>query len=132
MAVAIFREPNRARWVGVRPGHDGTMLVASASATNNTATVYMVPAGKVLLVVAYDLFLVAAGVGAGTGYLNRAGETSFPLGRQFSNTQVGWHPHAAGSFSIPFELNAGDTVTVVSSAATLTITCAVWGLLIPA
>ena len=48
MAVMGFREPNRARWVGVRPAHDGAEVYNKADATNATVVVYTVPAGKVL------------------------------------------------------------------------------------
>jgi len=51
MASALFREPNRARWLGVRPGHDGSQIVKWDDAVNiETAVLYTVPANRVLLI----------------------------------------------------------------------------------
>ena len=51
-----WREPNAARWVGVRPGHDGTQVVKSASCGGvATAILYTVTAGKVLLLFNFTL-----------------------------------------------------------------------------
>lgn len=129
--VMSWREPNRARWVGVRPGHDGDMLVKAGTAVNGTTIVYTVPVGKVLLVVAFTMYLTVGGAGAVTGFLNRAGEDAFCLGRLFQNTAAGWQPHVNGNFPIPFELDAGDTVSIVSSAVTITGGLTVFGILMP-
>ena len=46
-----WREPNAARWVGVRPAHNGEQIALEVAATNAIVIVYTVPAGKVLYLV---------------------------------------------------------------------------------
>jgi hypothetical protein len=48
MALMLFREPNQARWGGVRPAHRGTQVEKSNSVTNGTIIVHTVTAGKTL------------------------------------------------------------------------------------
>jgi len=54
MALMKFREQNQVKWVGVRPGHDGTQVAASNVASAGDAIVYTVPVGKVLYVTAWN------------------------------------------------------------------------------
>lgn len=42
-----FREPNRARWVGARPAHDGTQVAASGSHGVGSIVLHTVGDGKV-------------------------------------------------------------------------------------
>jgi hypothetical protein len=42
----LHREPNRVKWVGVRPGHEGTQIHKRGVATNAIAIVHTVTAGK--------------------------------------------------------------------------------------
>lgn len=46
MAMA-FREGNRVRWFGIRPGHNGTQVEASTTAENTTVDLYQPASGKV-------------------------------------------------------------------------------------
>ena len=46
MSAMSYREPNQVKWVGIRPGHNGTQIAISQVAVNATAIVYAVPAGK--------------------------------------------------------------------------------------
>jgi len=48
MSLMGFREPNYALRVGIRPGHDGTQVVATETCDNSTVIVYTVTSGKVL------------------------------------------------------------------------------------
>ena len=43
------REPNKVKWVGVRPGHNGEQIHKSGRANNDTVILYTVPADKILL-----------------------------------------------------------------------------------
>ena len=44
-----FREPNQVKWVGARPGHNGTQVLAGVrTAVLNWTILYTVPAGKTL------------------------------------------------------------------------------------
>jgi len=46
MALMKFREPNQVKWVGVRPGHNGTQIIRSQGADNATVELYLVPVGQ--------------------------------------------------------------------------------------
>jgi len=48
MSAMSFREPDQARWIGVRPGHRGEQVAAHNIAINNTQIIHTVTAGKVL------------------------------------------------------------------------------------
>jgi len=64
MALMKFREPNQVRWIGSRPGHNGTQVLIRQSATNATAILYTVPVGKTLYLCSVGLgyFATAAGL----------------------------------------------------------------------
>ena len=65
MSVMKFREPNRARWVGVRPGHDGIQAGAYGSAVNlETTLIYTVGAGKIWYVTEWFVNMHGAAGGA--------------------------------------------------------------------
>jgi len=64
MALMTFREPNQVKWVGSRPGHNGTQIFGYALATNAVATCYFAPAGKAGYIYGLDL---AASSGANPG-----------------------------------------------------------------
>lgn len=55
MAAMTFRESNQVKWVGVRPGHNGTQILARTAANNSTNIVYTVTAGKTLFLHSYQL-----------------------------------------------------------------------------
>ena len=53
MALMEFREPNQVKWLGSRPGHNGTQVLEHGSQTGvGTSVVYTVPAGVTLFLCA--------------------------------------------------------------------------------
>jgi len=65
--ATVHREPNQVKWIGVRPGHNGTEQLVQIECGGNLL-VYTVPADKLFLI--YDWqFSVAGGV-AGAALLS--------------------------------------------------------------
>jgi len=73
MASALFREPNRARWLGVRPGHDGAQIVKFDDAVNvETAVLYTVPASQKLLIFGWFVDMRGAATNVSIFYIRDA------------------------------------------------------------
>ncbi|MCJ7639023.1 MAG: hypothetical protein MUO70_03930 [Euryarchaeota archaeon] len=110
-----YREPNRARWVGVRPGHDGEQVQGMHGATNAIWVLYTVPDGKILCVTYVELTSVAAG--AGLAYLNIRDPVpaDFYYFAVHNYAAVGCLTNAVG-LSFPYEVPAGYTIQVGSTA----------------
>ena len=59
MSAMLYREPNQVKWVGIRPGHNGTQVIASSAANNSTVILYTVTAGKVFYLSYANLVMYA-------------------------------------------------------------------------
>jgi len=127
MAAMAFREPNQVRWVGTRPGHNGSQVAASGSANNATAVVYTVTAGKTLHITHWTCEGNASATG-GVCQLeieNAAGVQQYIILKMGFNA-VG-QMLGVGNLAYPLEVPAGYKVAVVSSAATMTVNAFVHG-----
>ena len=68
MALMKFREPNQVKWQGVRPGHNGTQVLADGQCDNSTIILYTVPAGKVFYWCGWNMIAYGPAA-AGDSYL---------------------------------------------------------------
>lgn len=122
MSVGMqFREENRARWIGVRPGHEGSQILLAASKANGSQTIYTVPAGKIFMLCHAGLLAlpVATGNAQLRIYDDAAVLTAYLLS---SETLGGGTEHSAthDSYWPPIELSEGWYITVYSNAAGVT------------
>jgi hypothetical protein len=118
MALMKWREPNRAKWIGVRPAHNGGQILADGGANNTTFTIYTVPAGKTfhLASLHYRCYLTVAGESAYIEICNNVGTRLTYLA--IDQTLVGLTPVGNRSFNPPIELLTGWTIKAYSSAWT--------------
>ena len=121
MALMKFREPNQVKWIGSRPGHNGTQVLASTNADSALATVYLVPVGK-------TFYLCYAGinysaVAAGMAYMDIRDDGGVRIAYLYNEVIIaaGEGKAFASSFWPPIELLAGYTVRLASGAAGLTV-----------
>ena len=127
MARMGWREANRARWVGIRPAHEGEQVVARSSHENSTVVLYTVPAGRTLYLCGANLGVRATAA----GYVLISIYTD--LGAVYWEFLYYGFPAAGGAgsyvfpFSPPLELPSGYTVKDVSSAPGLWTVGAIWG-----
>jgi len=70
MALMKFREPNQVKWMGSRPGHDGTHVAISKGATNASVELYEVPAGKVFYLCHASMGFSAVAAGRANLFIN--------------------------------------------------------------
>ncbi len=125
-----FREGNRRLWIGMRPGHAGAQVLDQGSANNATTTIYTVPAGYTLLIFAWYLDTVTSGAGSGTFALyDDAGVLMGYIWRHVFLV-AGAKSNGLAPF-VPYEVPAGGTVRLTSSAAGLTSYAGIMGILIP-
>ena len=69
-----WREPNAARWVGVRPAHNGVQVTARATKAGGSQIIYTVPADKILYLIWVYLW-GASTSGVGDIFLRDAEDT---------------------------------------------------------
>ena len=126
-----WREGNRARWVGIRPGHNGEQVQGSGSKSNGYDTLYTVGAGKVLFV--FNWWMTTYATGAGSGYI-MVRDTVPAVVAVFCRhayTAAGSLSTCSGRF-VPWEVPEGYTVEVYSSAAVVSAYGGFDGILIDA
>jgi len=116
MARMGWRENNRAKWVGIRPGHYGTAVDLYESMSNGELIAYIVPAGYVLYI--SELTFTSRGTAAGA-YCNARIKTdadvvllaliehSYAAAGQLSTSRT---------FFPPMEVPAGYTVGIRSTS----------------
>jgi hypothetical protein len=115
MALSLFREKNMARWIGVRPAHNGTQVSVSGTAVNVTSTLYTVTAGKTLFLTRYYVDIT---VGTLTGYgtlevYNGVGVFQYYID-MLKALAGGWQ-HQALSLTFPIEIPAGSTIRMTAT-----------------
>lgn len=131
MALTYHREPNRANWIGVRPGHDGQQIARYAPANNATVIIYTVPADKILLLCSFTYNAHSTGGNYGTmGVYNAAAALQylFVNAGMPINGNVIFH---SGTFNPPLEIPTGYTIRVVSTGATVWASGFIHGVIIP-
>lgn len=127
MSVMNFREKNRMRWVGVRPGHNGTQVLERRYATNARVTVYTVGAGKVAFIT--HIALGSPSNVSGAVYCVIANTVPEDLWFPIIGYNITNMPsiHGEASYWPPIELPAGYIIAVFSGAAGLDVWCSVHG-----
>jgi hypothetical protein len=116
MSAMVYREPNRTRWVGVRPAHNGEEISKSNNANNATVIIYTVSALKTLFLTGW--IHQAYSSGAGTGFLfvtNAADVVQYTISTQ-SFLVAGNVVQIAGDMFYPIEIAAGYKVKIMTNA----------------
>lgn len=126
----VFREKNMAKWIGVRPGHFGTKVVVHGIATNAAVTLYTVAAGYVLLVFTSSLDAFAGGAAAAFFVVRNADTTAESYLHRLAFGAAGTKCDSASRF-VPYELVAGQYITLESNAAGCTARGQFEGVLVP-
>ena len=117
MALAKFREPNQAAWVGVRPGHRGAQVAIGQQASNTSVIVRTVPAGKTLFLTSL-VFSSGWGAGLGTLFVRDAGDSALYTICTFQfSSAVGPPGVVFGSFNPPLEIFSAYDLVITSGAA---------------
>ena len=130
MSDVLWCEPDRAKWVGVRPGYFGTKLNQRNQYSNNTGTPYIVPAGKTLLL--FDLFICISHYSAVTQYIEFVNTVPatilvpllIPAGAADGVYQLNHN------FSRPLEMEAGWLINVFTTGANNVINISIYGILV--
>lgn len=126
----LWREPNRAKWVGIRPGHDGEQMIASSTVSNSSDTMYTVPTNYVLLLFSWWSWTVATG--AGTGSLGIYNDTPALYRRLSYHRMVSaGERDTSHDLFVPIEVPAGYSIVNESSAAVVRIDSVIFGIVIP-
>ena len=123
----LYREPNMVKWVGVRPGHNGTQIAKYAAVVNATAIVHTVTAGKTLFLCTATLGMSVASAGSGILFIRDGADvlTMLLAALQWS---AGGGLHS-GPFTAypPIEIPSGYDIVVESTAAVLTVVGSIFG-----
>jgi hypothetical protein len=120
MALMKWREPNRAKYIGVRPAHDGVQIAKRATATNGESTIHTVTAGKTFYLVWVKLICGTAGVGETYLVWKSGATTILYLCDILVATPVGIISPDSAYFYPPMEIPFGDILSVISSAIAVT------------
>ena len=119
MAAMAFREPNQVRWVGTRPGHNGTQVIAGGTATNTVTILWTVTAGKTLHITYFSLAMRSGAVTAECSISVRNGADVYQYSIVNIGTVASDHGELAAALSVPIEVPAGYDVYVASDSANL-------------
>lgn len=127
MSLMKFREPNQVKWVGVRPGHNGTQIKAEAIAVNNTQVLYTVTAGKMLYLCTLN-WQVDSNVGGGNTLIYHYNSGSV-LQHVFVSIGQFSAPVLANTISFwpPYEMASGDYIQIWSPNAGTSLYCGIFG-----
>ena len=118
MSDMHFREPNQVKWMGTRPGHNGTQVLEHLiDALAADGVIYTVPAGETLYLTyghissdANATFIIGLEIFTDGGVLHRWLIRGYNfLNSEFVNECRSWWP--------PIEIPAGYTVRKFSSGA---------------
>ena len=117
MPASKHREGNKARWVGVRPAHNGDQVAVSGTADHSTVVIYEVPAGKVFCLTSWTLASDNNLTGRGTLTVRDDDNvTVFDIAQLLTIT--GQQPsHANGIFTPPLEVPEGWDIALISDIA---------------
>jgi len=130
MSDALWCEPDRAKWVGVRPGLYGTKVNQRNQYGNSTGTSYTVPAGKTLLL--EDIFICISHYSAAIQYIEFVNTAPanilvpllIPAGAADGIYQLNHN------FSRPLEMGAGWLINVFTTGANNVINISINGTLV--
>lgn len=127
MALMKWRELNQVKWVGVRPGHNGTQVLKENYVSNATLVLHTVTAGKTLyLCSAYASYYISA-----TGIIGRlfvrdvADFTVYSF--SICNSGALGQMESTPSYNPPIEIPAGYDICLISGAASMVIRAGIHG-----
>jgi len=117
MAAMAFREPNQVKWMGIRPGRNGTQIANSSSANNSTTVMWTVSAGKTgfLTYFSFSWRFTATGQTVWLVVRNAADVEQYSLILVASG--AGDQGANSCAFAFPIEIPAGYDIAVVSDTA---------------
>jgi len=119
MALMEFREPNQVKWVGSRPGHNGTQILSYESATNGTGVIYTVPAGYTFFLCGiYGLLVAGANPGLG-GVFSYDAVPAIDIRLLMLYAAANEIEHRHMTYWPPVEIEAGYSLRSYSSAVGL-------------
>ena len=121
MARMGWREPNRARWVGIRPAHEGEQVTRYDGVANGTKVMYTVPVGRVLYLCSVSGGLAVVAPGSALMALQSGGISYYIFAVYHVQTAIGISVPFGVCFPIPLEVPSGNTVVLYSDAAGLSI-----------
>jgi len=120
MALMHFREENQVKWVGTRPGHNGTQIVSRAGSVGALVPVYTVLAGDTFYLTFACLSFNAVGaVAAHLSIYNAVPALTMELARHVSPGALN-NPAVSQNYWPPIELPAGWSVQIFSNAPGVT------------
>lgn len=127
MALMNFREPNQVKWLGSRPGHNGTQITEFNVVDNGNVDLYVVPAGKRFFLTSWAVSAINISGGAGNGFMSVAiGGLNAFMPASFSSA-LNEPMSEAGRFWPPIELAAAENVYIYSSVAAFFIRGSIHG-----
>ncbi len=126
-----WREPNMARWVGIRPGHGGVQVSGASSKANGYETLYTVGAGKILLIFSWYLSSASSAAGGSSFYIRDGAAAEVHRLCRHGFLAAGVLSNSGERF-IPYEVPAGYTLDLYTSAATISAYGGFDGILIDA
>lgn len=134
MAKTVFSEYNETRWVGVRPGVVGEQITKDDKVIGATATLYEVPANKVLLITSVNMSACWTGGGAvvATLYLQDAVPVTQHKFADLTAQQVTGSVAFGYGLPFPVEALAGWFIKITSGGAAMRANGGFTGILIDA
>jgi len=127
MALMKFREPNQVKWVGSRPGHNGTLSIKSTVAENEVDVFYTVGAGDTFYLVGWSCGIrnAAAAVANVAFFMGIGGVGTYYF--LLDRVPVDDGSRLAGNFYPPMECPAGTTFSASSPALNVSVMASIWG-----
>lgn len=112
-----YREDNKVKWVGVRPAHNGDQIVGKAiNISNETETMYTVPANKILYLTHYWHFTWASAAGVAQIYIADAVPALY-YRLSWMEDDGAFRFGIAGNYDPPLELGEGYTIKIQTNVA---------------
>ena len=121
MALMKFREPNQVKWVGSRPGHNGTQVAEHGIANNAGVIFYTVTVGKTLYLTFYSFSISTSGVTAESHFSIYTDGAVHYLYLHSVVPPAAWQNLCSGTFNPPLEIPAGYYFRLFASGVAATL-----------
>ncbi len=121
MALMLFREQNRVKWIGVRPGHNGTQVYAANSVTHGTTTIHTVTAQKTLHITYWYVDVNSRLTGGAVYLAARVDGGVFIAFLDTETFSAAGHANTACPLTYPIEVPAGCVINIFSSSDNIDI-----------
>ena len=129
---AIYKDPNQAKHTPIFPGYHGKQIRIMAYISDGSETVYTVPADNTLLLLNWNLQAFNSAATFEKAYCTMRDSTNTTRYRFFYSDDIGQGTLAlTQSYTIPFEMETGDKILILSGHATLSIWVGFFGILVP-